>query len=52
VLSNPSGFAGIDGVFRFRSDGTNQRGLAVLRVMPSGGLVIAPALRTFSASAI
>jgi len=52
VLTNPSGFAGIDGVFRFRNDGTNQRGLAILRVTPSGGQVIAPALRTFSASAI
>jgi ABC-type branched-subunit amino acid transport system substrate-binding protein len=52
VLTNPSGFAGIDGVFRFRNDGTSQRGLAVLRVTPSGGQVIAPALRTFSASAI
>jgi ABC-type branched-subunit amino acid transport system substrate-binding protein len=52
VLANPSGFAGIDGVFRFRSDGTNQRGLAVLRVTPSGGQLIAPASRTFSQSAI
>jgi ABC-type branched-subunit amino acid transport system substrate-binding protein len=51
VLTSPSGFAGIDGVFRFRNDGTSQRGLAVLRVTPSGGQVIAPALRTFSASA-
>jgi branched-chain amino acid transport system substrate-binding protein len=51
VLTNPSGFAGIDGVFRFRNDGTNQRGLAILRVTPSGGQVIAPASRTFSASA-
>ena len=32
VLTNPSGFAGIDGLFRFRSDGTNERGLAVMRV--------------------
>jgi branched-chain amino acid transport system substrate-binding protein len=51
VLTNPSGFAGKDGVFRFRTDGTNQRGLAVLKVAPSGGQVIAPALRTFTASA-
>jgi ABC-type branched-subunit amino acid transport system substrate-binding protein len=51
VLTNPSGFAGIDGVFRFRNDGTNQRGLAVLRVTPSGGQVVAPALRTFGAAA-
>ena len=34
VLTNPSGFAGIDGVFRFRPEGTNERGLAVLRVTP------------------
>jgi branched-chain amino acid transport system substrate-binding protein len=52
VLTNPSGFAGIDGVFRFRNDGTSQRGLAVLRVTPSGGQVIAPAPRTFSAPAV
>ena len=31
MLTNSSGFAGIDGVFRFRPDGTNERGLAVLR---------------------
>jgi branched-chain amino acid transport system substrate-binding protein len=43
VLTSPSGFAGIDGRFRFRDDGTNQRGLAVLRVTPSGGQVIVPA---------
>lgn len=51
VLTNPSGFAGLDGVFRFRNDGTNQRGLAVLKVTPSGAQVIAPAARSFSASA-
>ena len=47
TLTNPSGFAGIDGVFRFRGDGTNQRGLAVLRVTPSGGQVISPAPHSF-----
>jgi ABC-type branched-subunit amino acid transport system substrate-binding protein len=47
VLTNPSGFAGIDGVFRFRPEGTNERGLAVLRVAPSGGQVISPAPRSF-----
>ncbi len=51
ALTNPSGFAGIDGVFRFRNDGTNQRGLAIMRVAPSGAQIIAPASRTFSASA-
>jgi ABC-type branched-subunit amino acid transport system substrate-binding protein len=47
VLTNSSGFAGIDGVFRFRADGTNERGLAVLRVAPGGGQVVSPAPKTF-----
>jgi branched-chain amino acid transport system substrate-binding protein len=47
ALTNPSGFAGIDGVFRFRVDGTNQRGLAVHKVTPSGGEVISGAPKSF-----
>ena len=47
VLTNPSGFTGIDGLFRFRPDGTNQRGLAVLRVSPTGGQIISPPPRSF-----
>jgi ABC-type branched-subunit amino acid transport system substrate-binding protein len=50
ALTNSSGFAGIDGVFRFRSDGTNERGLAVMRVTPQGGQVISPAPRSFQNS--
>jgi len=50
VLTNPSGFAGIDGLFRFRTDGTNERGLAVLRVGPTGGQTISPPPRAFSGS--
>jgi ABC-type branched-subunit amino acid transport system substrate-binding protein len=52
VLTNPSGFTGIDGVFRFRTDGSNQRGLAVLKVTMSGGQVVAPAPRSFTGSGI
>lgn len=48
VLTNSSGFAGIDGVFRFRSDGTNERGLSVLRVTPGGGQVVSPAPKAFT----
>jgi branched-chain amino acid transport system substrate-binding protein len=47
VLTNPSGFTGIDGLFRFRPDGTNERGLAVLRVGASGAQIVSPALRSF-----
>jgi branched-chain amino acid transport system substrate-binding protein len=52
TLTNPSGFSGIDGLFRFRADGTNERGLAVLRVTPSGPQTIAPAPRSFTGSGI
>jgi ABC-type branched-subunit amino acid transport system substrate-binding protein len=50
VLTSSSGFAGIDGLFRFRTDGTNERGLAVMRVTPGGGQIISPPLRAFGAS--
>src|SRR5262249_7668800 len=49
VLTNASGFSGVDGVFRLRADGTNQRGLAFLRVRPAGAQVVSPAPRTCSA---
>lgn len=50
TLTNPSGFAGIDGIFRFRPDGTNERGLAVMKVGPNGGQVISPAPKSFGGS--
>ena len=50
VLTSSSGFAGIDGLFRFRTDGTNERGLAVMRVTPAGGQIISPPPRAFGAS--
>jgi len=51
VLTSSSGFTGIDGLFRFRPDGTNQRGLAVLRVSPTGGQVISAPPKGFGGSA-
>jgi branched-chain amino acid transport system substrate-binding protein len=50
TLTNASGFAGVDGLFRFRPDGTNQRGLAVLRVSSSGGQVVNAPPKAFGAS--
>ncbi len=50
TLLSASGFSGIDGVFRFRSDGSNQRGLAVLQVSASGPQIVSPAPRSFSRS--
>jgi ABC-type branched-subunit amino acid transport system substrate-binding protein len=49
ALTNPSGFAGIDGIFRLRPDGLVQRGLAVLEVRKEGSVVIDAAPETFQA---
>src|SRR4051794_15597396 len=49
TLTNPSGFAGIDGLFRFRSDGTNERGLAVMKVTSGGGTPVAGSPKSFGA---
>ena len=49
TLTNPSGFAGIDGLFRFRSDGTNERGLAVMRIASGGPTPAAGSPKSFGA---
>jgi ABC-type branched-subunit amino acid transport system substrate-binding protein len=50
TLTNPSGFSGIDGIFRFKPDGTNERGLAVMRVAAGGGQIVSPPPKSFGAS--
>jgi len=47
ALMDPNGFAGVNGIFRFKSDGTSERGLAVLEVTSTGPLVVSPAPTTF-----
>ena len=47
TLSNPNGFTGIDGIFRFLPDGSAERGLAVIQVQREGLEVIDPAPATF-----
>ena len=47
AILNPSGFTGVDGLFRFAPSGLVQRGLAVLEVEPQGGVVVSPAPHTF-----
>ncbi len=49
ALTNISGFNGADGVFRFRADGTNERGLAVMEIDDDAAKVISPAPRSFAA---
>lgn len=47
ALTDPNGFSGVDGIFRFAPDGTSERGLAILSVEPDGFRVVDPAPRTF-----
>jgi len=47
AILNPSGFTGVDGLFRFMPNGLVQRGLAVLEVEPQGTAVVSPAPQTF-----
>jgi len=47
-IEDPSGFAGIDGIFRFTEDGFVQRGLAVMQVKLGDTTVVAPSPASFS----
>lgn len=49
-ITNPNGFYGIDGVFRFNRDGTAERGLAILEINNGQFKVIDPAPKTFEAT--
>lgn len=46
-LTQGSGFVGVSGIFRLRSDGTNQRGLAVGQIRNNQVIVIDPAPKSF-----
>ena len=50
VLTNPSGFSGADGVFRFRQDGTNDRALAVMEVRNGAAATVSPAPKSLAQS--
>ena len=51
VLQGTSGFSGTDGIFRFRPDGQNERGLSVQMIGDGSTCVISPAPRSFGAAA-
>lgn len=44
---NNNGFAGLDGIFRFRPDGLIERGMAVMEFRRENVYEIDPAPRTF-----
>lgn len=47
-MTSPRGFAGVDGIFRFRPDGLVERGLAVLELQAGGVRVVDPAPTAFA----
>lgn len=47
ALTTGAGFVGVNGVFRLRSDGTNERGLAVAQIRDRQVVIIDPAPRSF-----
>lgn len=47
AITNPNGFAGIDGIFRFRPDGMAERGLAILEFKNGSMNVVDSAPRSF-----
>jgi ABC-type branched-subunit amino acid transport system substrate-binding protein len=48
AILNPSGFSGVDGLFRFTQAGLVQRGLAVIEIGPQGDTVVSPAPHSFT----
>ena len=49
ALTNPNGFAGVDGIFRLTPQGLTERGLAINEVTATGSHVIDPAPTSFQA---
>lgn len=47
AITNPSGFAGLDGIFRFAPDGHVERGLAVHELTPEGSKIVEPSPASF-----
>lgn len=48
TLTNGSGFAGVDGTFRFRPDGLSERALAVYEIRNNAATVVSPAPRVLA----
>ncbi len=47
ALSQGAGYVGVNGIFRFLPDGTNERGLAVAQVQNAQMIIVSPAPRAF-----
>ena len=47
ALTQPAGFQGVNGVFRLRADGSNERGLAVATIRNKQVVILSPAPQSF-----
>ena len=47
AITNPNGWSGVDGAFRFLPDGRTERALAVIEIQGERNLVISPAPSSF-----
>jgi ABC-type branched-subunit amino acid transport system substrate-binding protein len=52
ALTQPSGFVGVSGIFRFLANGTNERGLAIAAIRENQVVVIDSAPRSFGAAGL
>lgn len=52
ALTQAQGFAGVNGIFRLRGDGTNERGLAVAQIQEGEVIILEPAPRSFGGAGL
>lgn len=48
AIADPNGYFGADGLFRLNTDGSIDRGLAILEIQPGGIQIVDPAPRSFA----
>lgn len=48
ALTQGAGFVGVNGIFRLRVDGQNERGLAIAQIMDGQATIVDPAPRSFA----
>lgn len=48
AITNPTGWSGVDGIFRFLPDGRSERALAVIEIQAARNVVVSPAPGTFA----
>jgi len=52
AITNPNGWSGIDGIFRFLPNGRSERALAVIAVQAGPGTVVSPAPTNFTSKPV